>query len=199
MDSELWASLLSATKRRIALQPYRLDRTLSHDDLEAHGDMQVEFNCPFCSGSFDIGSLCSHIEEEHCFEPKAAVCPVCSTKVKKDMRRRFRMAVTSVGSTFSSIVKERGVATLQVHASGNNYSHLGTDSLANILFGLQPSEGGEVCKPAATSLMDKECTTHQSNSSNFTTSEKSQRQLEAATLRASFVEQLVFSTIFTDA
>ncbi|MCO5589382.1 hypothetical protein L7F22_043349 [Adiantum nelumboides] len=173
MDSELWASLLSATKRRLALQVYRSDQSLSHDDLEAHDEVQVEYNCPFCSGEFDIGSLCSHIEEEHCFEPKAAVCPLCFTKVKSDMvghitfqhehlfkisfgvlgslfhfhiehmqRRRFRMAVASIGSTLSSIIKDRGVAALQVNSS---------------------EEGGEVCKPNGASLMGKECTTQESN------------------------------------
>eukprot|EP00250_Pteridium_aquilinum_P014521 c22039_g1_i1 orf=175-834(+) len=216
MDSEVWASLLSATKRRLALHPYRSDRTLSHDDLEAHDDMQVEFTCPFCCGEFDIGSLCSHIEEEHCFEPKAAVCPVCATKVKNDMvahitfqhghlfkmqRRRFRMAVTSVGSTLSSIVKERGVMGLQAHSSSSSYwpasnaSHPGTDHLANLLCGLPPSETGD--KLTGASVKDKECATHQLTSSTSSmTSEECKQQLEAAALRANFIQQLVLSTVF---
>lgn len=213
----MWASLLSATKRRLALHPYRSDRTLSHDDLEAHDDMQIEFTCPFCSGEFDIGSLCSHIEEEHCFEPKAAVCPVCAVKVKNDMvghitfqhghlfkmqRRRFRMAVTSVGSTLSSIVKERGMAALQAHSSSNNYwsaanaAHTGTDPLANLLYGLPPSETGDISKPTAASVKDKECVTHQVTSSIPPMTEECKQQLKAAALRANFIQQLVLTTVF---
>lgn len=77
------------------------------------------------------------------------------------------MAVTSVGSTLSSIVKERGMAALQAHSSNNNYwsaanaAHTGTDPLANLLYGLPPSETGDISKPTEASVKDKECVTHQ--------------------------------------
>lgn len=215
----MWASLLSATKRRLALQPNRSDRTLSHDDLEARDDMQIEFTCPFCSGEFDIVSLCSHIEGEHCFEPKAAVCPVCAVKVKNDMvghitfqhghlfkmqRRRFRMAVTSVGSTLSSIVKERGMAALQAHSNSNNYwpaanaAHPGTDPLANLLYGLPPSETGNISKRTEPCVKEKECVTDLITSSTSPMTEECKQQLKAAALRANFIQQLVLTTIFRD-
>lgn len=80
------------------------------------------------------------------------------------------MAVTSVGSTLSSIVKERGVVALQAHPNGNssshwsaaNASHPGTDPLANLLYGLPPSDTqNTISKPAEDSVKDKECVTHQ--------------------------------------
>ncbi|KAH7435626.1 hypothetical protein KP509_06G072400 [Ceratopteris richardii] len=218
MDSELWASLLSATKRRLALHPYRLDRILSHDDSDIHDNIQIEFPCPFCGGEFDIGSLCFHIEEEHCFESKAVVCPVCSIKVKNDLvghiaiqhghllkmqHRRFRMAVTSVGSALSSIAKERGMMTVEVHPNGNNLwslsssSQNGSDPLVNILFGLPPTENVETDKPPG-SGSDKECIMHQTDSvTAISTSEvESKEHLKEALLRATFVQQLVLSSVF---
>lgn len=222
MDSEVWASLLSAAKRRPALHPYRADRTISHEDLEAHDDMLIEFTCPFCCGEFDIGSLCSHIEEKHCFEPKAAVCPVCAAKVKSDMvghitfqhghlfkmqRRRFRMAVTSVGSALSSVVKERGMVALQAHPNGisNSHwsaakaSHPGTDPLANLLYGLPLSDAPDtIAKTTEVFVKDKECVTHQLISTTFPVTEECKQQLKAAALCANFLQQLMLSTIFSD-
>lgn len=221
MDSEVWASLLSATKRRLALQPSRSDRPLSHDDIKAHDDMRIEFSCPFCCADFDIGSLCSHIEEEHCFESKAVVCPVCTAKVKSDVVghitsqhghllkmqcRRFRNAITSVGSTLSSLGKERRVASLQTHSGGNSYwsaanaSHAGTDPLlASLLYGLSPPETRNLSKQTGASPSTEDCLNqHATSSISPSTSEECKQQLEEAALHAKFVQQLVLSTVFRD-
>lgn len=50
------------------------DRPLHYDDFEGDSDALFEFSCPFCYVEYDIGSLCSHLEEEHRFESKSVVC-----------------------------------------------------------------------------------------------------------------------------
>lgn len=41
--------------------------------MDGDEDLRAEFSCPYCYEEFDITALCSHLEEEHCFESRAAV------------------------------------------------------------------------------------------------------------------------------
>jgi hypothetical protein len=49
------------------------DQLINLDDVDGDEDMRPEFSCPYCDEDFDIMSLCSHLENEHCFESKPAV------------------------------------------------------------------------------------------------------------------------------
>lgn len=49
------------------------DRQINLDDVDGDEDLRAEFSCPYCYEEFDITALCSHLEEEHCFESRAAV------------------------------------------------------------------------------------------------------------------------------
>ncbi|KAG5516950.1 hypothetical protein RHGRI_037625 [Rhododendron griersonianum] len=88
MDSDFWTSRLAAAKRQFTLQSHhntsQLDR-LNIDDFEVEDEVRPDFPCPYCYEDFDIASLCSHLEDEHSFESKSAVCPVCSVRVPRDM------------------------------------------------------------------------------------------------------------------
>ena len=43
------------------------------DDVDGDEDLRPEFSCPYCYEEFDVTALCSHLEDEHCFESKAAI------------------------------------------------------------------------------------------------------------------------------
>eukprot|EP00246_Nothoceros_aenigmaticus_P018447 TRINITY_DN963_c0_g1_i3.p1 TRINITY_DN963_c0_g1~~TRINITY_DN963_c0_g1_i3.p1 ORF type:complete len:402 (-),score=48.49 TRINITY_DN963_c0_g1_i3:257-1462(-) len=49
------------------------NRHLTLEDLEGEDEMRPDFSCPYCYEEFDITSLCAHLEDEHCFETRAAV------------------------------------------------------------------------------------------------------------------------------
>ncbi|CAA3026231.1 Hypothetical predicted protein [Olea europaea subsp. europaea] len=99
MDTDFWTSRIAAAKRQFNLQHHhhlsnssgggghhssQLDR-FNIDDFEVEEDIRPDFPCPYCYEEFDIASLCSHLEDEHSFESRATVCPVCSVKVTSDM------------------------------------------------------------------------------------------------------------------
>ncbi|GLJ37842.1 hypothetical protein SUGI_0769770 [Cryptomeria japonica] len=86
MDGELWAARLAAAKREHSLHHSQseFDR-LSVDGFEVEEDVRPDFPCPYCYEEYDIASLCSHLEDEHSYEAKPALCPVCSIKVGRDM------------------------------------------------------------------------------------------------------------------
>jgi hypothetical protein len=43
------------------------------EELDMDEELRPEFACPYCYEDHDIGSLCAHLEEEHPYEPQAAV------------------------------------------------------------------------------------------------------------------------------
>lgn len=161
MDADLWASRLSAAKRHHALQQsqhHQWDR-LSVDDFEVDDEVRPEFTCPYCYEDFDILALCTHLEDDHIFESKGVVCPVCAVKIPKDMvghmtlqhnhlfkiqrRRRFRRAGAPLGSTLSlTASKEYRDVHLQALLGAGSFRSSGgssgllsntTDSLLSVL------------------------------------------------------------------
>ncbi|MBD4019507.1 hypothetical protein GUI04_10895, partial [Xanthomonas citri pv. citri] len=78
MDSDFWTARLAAAKRQFTMQHHHhhhhqsshLDR-LNADDFEVEEEIRPDFTCPYCYEDFDIGSLCSHLEDEHSFESRA--------------------------------------------------------------------------------------------------------------------------------
>lgn len=49
-----------------------LDR-LGIDDFDVEEEVRPDFPCPYCYEEFDIGSLCSHLEDEHSCESRVTV------------------------------------------------------------------------------------------------------------------------------
>lgn len=228
MDAELWAARLAAAKRQHSLhhsQP-QFDR-LSIDDFEVDEDVRPDFSCPYCFDDYDIASLCSHLEDEHPFESKAAVCPVCTLKVGRDMlnhittqhghlfkiqrRRRLRRVAVPHSSTLSLLSRELREAHLQVLLGGgalrsgiNSSSTIADSLLSSLVLNFPGTEAEEISKSAA-SIIDaksaKSTTISQQwkacNEPSLSSEERAQK-IKQATLRANFVQQLVMSTLLAD-
>lgn len=137
MDSDFWTARLAAAKRQFTMQHHHhhhhqsshLDR-LNVDDFEVEEEIRPDFPCPYCYEDFDIGSLCSHLEDEHSFESRATICPVCSVKVTRDMlshitlqhghlfkmqrRRRLRRVAVPNSQALSLLGRDLREAHLQV-------------------------------------------------------------------------------------
>ncbi|KAI5064540.1 hypothetical protein GOP47_0021210 [Adiantum capillus-veneris] len=226
MDADLWAARLSAAKRHHALQT-QWDH-LSADDFEVDDEARPEFSCPYCYEDFDISSLCTHLEDEHMFESRGVVCPVCAAKVPKDMvghmtihhghlfkvqrRRRFRRSGVPSGATLSLLGKEYREAHLQAilgsgafRASGSSASNSTADSLLSALaYSLPMIETDDVSKqqPFVDENLNKSSVSSLKPSKPKLeiplSAEEREQKLKQATLRASFARQLVLSTILKD-
>lgn len=44
------------------------------DDSDGDEDARAYFPCPFCYVDIEVHLLCSHLQDEHCFDLKNAVC-----------------------------------------------------------------------------------------------------------------------------
>ncbi|KAF3962736.1 hypothetical protein CMV_012794 [Castanea mollissima] len=58
-------------------------------DSDNDDDSRALFPCPFCIVDIDVSVLCSHLQEEHCFDLKNAVCPMCAANLGKDVIGHF--------------------------------------------------------------------------------------------------------------
>lgn len=196
MDSELWASLLSSTKRRLASHS---DRPLSYDDLEGDDDTLFEFSCPFCYMEFDIGSLCSHLEEEHCFESKSVVCPVCAAKAGNDVVGH----ITHQHGHLFKMQRRRRVRKASMPSTSSCTPFSLDPLLSSLLCDLPIPETVTASKLIAASE-EASLKNPLSNDQNATScespldAEKCEQKLGEAALRAKFVQQMVLSTIFRD-
>ncbi|KAK9068813.1 hypothetical protein SSX86_012929 [Deinandra increscens subsp. villosa] len=159
MDSDFWTARLAAAKRQFTMQHHHHHhhQTTSHldrfnvDDIEVEEEIRPDFPCPYCYEDFEIGSLCSHLEDEHSCESKAAVifflsfslciCPVCSVKVTRDMlshitlqhgylqrRRRLRRVAVPNSQALSLLGRDLREAHLQVLLGGSYRSSNTTTS-----------------------------------------------------------------------
>ncbi|KAL5222203.1 hypothetical protein ABZP36_026916 [Zizania latifolia] len=54
------------------------------------GELWEYFPCPFCYIEVEVPFICNHLQEEHCFDTRNAVCPLCADNVGKDMAAHFR-------------------------------------------------------------------------------------------------------------
>ncbi|KAF8399791.1 hypothetical protein HHK36_015661 [Tetracentron sinense] len=91
MDVDFWASRVHSAKHITAMQAARLnsENHLSLDDSEGDDDARACFPCPFCYMDIEVPLLCTHLQEEHCFDVKNAICPVCAENLGKDILGHF--------------------------------------------------------------------------------------------------------------
>lgn len=52
---------------------FETDNHLNMDGSEGEDDSRAYFPCPFCYVEIELHALCSHLQEEHCFDLKNAV------------------------------------------------------------------------------------------------------------------------------
>ncbi|XP_008798249.2 protein DEHYDRATION-INDUCED 19-like [Phoenix dactylifera] len=230
MDSDLWISRLAAAKRHYLLQQPQNPQSdrLGIDDVEMEEEVRLDFPCPYCYEDHDITSLCSHLEDEHAFESKAAVCPICSVKVARDMlnhitiqhghffklqrRRRLRRFAIPSSQTLSMLGRDLREAHMQLllgngayRSSNNSASNTSADSfLSSFVLNFPPSETEETSKSSISSANDaciKQATPLQTWKSSLDLSlshEEREQKLKQATVRATFVQDLLLSALFGD-
>ncbi|KAL9434128.1 hypothetical protein AB3S75_028875 [Citrus x aurantiifolia] len=91
MDIDFWASRVHSAKHFSAVRASRLnsDNHSMVDETETDDDVKACFPCPFCYLEIEVHMICSHLQEEHCFEMKNAVCPLCAANLGKDAAEHF--------------------------------------------------------------------------------------------------------------
>ncbi|XVF08427.1 hypothetical protein REPUB_Repub07fG0002800 [Reevesia pubescens] len=82
-------SLSSSSSKSCFSQLNNQQENGDYDDFEGDEDARACFPCPFCYVEIEIHALCNHLQEEHCFDLKNAVCPLCAANLGKDVIGHF--------------------------------------------------------------------------------------------------------------
>lgn len=218
MDSEHWISRLAAAKRFYAAQLGHIDDMAGMGmeevdmDMEDDGEMDMEMEmqmeearwpevaCPYCYEDYDLGSLCVHLEEDHPYEPHPAPCPICSEKITRDMLNHITMHhgylfKALLGGGHSHRSRNTTTATTNIYAD---------PLLSSFGLGFATSDAEEPSKSSVPVLDDtsilKEAPPQpwESSIDSSLTSEEREQKRKQATSRATFVQDLVLSTLFGD-
>lgn len=210
----MWAARLISKR-----QQYILDHQLCLDEVEGdEEELRPEFACPYCFEPLDIFSLCSHVADEHCFESRPVVCPVCVTKVGKDIvvhitthhtnlfktqrRRRFRKpAAASVQLNQANLQAMLGTSCPPAAVSRSVSGSLPDLLLSTLLNGPvsdtdDPKLGLDSTQAPVASAVTAAAGPRSSCSDCCLTAEEKEQKLEQATLRSHFMQQLVLSTLW---
>ncbi|MCO5556351.1 hypothetical protein L7F22_009899 [Adiantum nelumboides] len=165
--------------------------SLHYDDFDGDTDALFEFSCPFCYLEYDIGSLCSHLEEEHSTESKSVVCPVCAVKSSSDI-------VGHITHQHGHLFKMQRRRRARKPSSSSSASFSLDPLLSTLLNGLSLPEsdiaGSEASKEAPVTSTDQKIPTL---GAAFKT-EILEHNFEEATNRAKFIQQMILSTVFRE-
>ncbi|KAI3742986.1 hypothetical protein L1987_60687 [Smallanthus sonchifolius] len=205
MDSDFWTARLAAAKRQFTMQHHHhhashLDR-FNGDDVEVEEEIRPDFPCPYCYEDFDIGSLCSHLEDEHSCESKAA------------RRRRLRRVAVPNSQALSFLGRDLREAHLQVLLGGSYRSSNITTSSANasaaaadpflssLVLNFPGSETEEISKSNLDETSVKNPTPQHMWKSSFDpslSSEEREKRMRQATGQAVFLQDVLVSTLLGD-
>ncbi|KAJ6793474.1 protein DEHYDRATION-INDUCED 19-like [Iris pallida] len=206
MDSDLWISRLAAAKRHYSLEHqhnnHQLDRLGM--DFELEEEVRPDFPYPYCYEDHDISSLVSHLEDDHPFESKVS-----------SRRRRLRRVAIPKSQALSLLGRDLREAHLQVLLGSGGYQSISsntaastavTDSLLSSLVLNFPSEVEDMSMSKSTlsiaeSFSTKKTSSLQTWKSSLDLSlshEEREQKRRQATVRATFVQDLLLNTLFGD-
>ncbi|KAL2515621.1 Protein DEHYDRATION-INDUCED 19-like protein 3 [Forsythia ovata] len=214
MDVDFWAARVHSAKNFSSLQDARLNKSSNYLIMDGEGDdeMRAWFPCPYCYVEIEVPVLCIHLQEEHCFDLKNAVCPICAANLGKDAIGHFtiqhahsiKRRKKSQKSAFWSNVSTNIIKDIQEISS-----YLGTNSMSGQNSGNEPAPdpllSPFLCNAPLSdpkhSRKDVNSYTAPKNDVEREPSlqeEAQEQDYEERKQRAAFLQELIASTIFSD-
>ncbi|KAK9113614.1 hypothetical protein Syun_020411 [Stephania yunnanensis] len=86
-----WAFRVRSAKYIAAAATLGSENHSRMDDFEGDDDARVCLPCPFCYMEIELPMLCNHLQDEHCFDVKNSVCPMCAANLGRDAIGHFRV------------------------------------------------------------------------------------------------------------
>nr|XP_043617649.1 protein DEHYDRATION-INDUCED 19 homolog 5-like [Erigeron canadensis] len=189
MEMEFWGSRTHSAKHHQVhtLQSGRLSNSDNHLGMDGDDDVRAWFPCPFCYVEIEIPVFCCHLQEEHCFDLKNAVCPICAANLGKDALSHFTSHhVHSIKRRKSqkSGMWSNGACLTREIADRGNIQETAPDPLSAFLYNVPLSE------------LQEDQVSSETSDVKSTKEEVEVKDHEEKRHRAAFIQQLIFSTIF---
>ncbi|XP_054805583.1 protein DEHYDRATION-INDUCED 19 homolog 6-like isoform X2 [Prosopis cineraria] len=204
MDFDFRASAICAAHHLSAVQAACLhsDNYMAFYESDGDDDTRSYFPCPFCCVEIEVPILCSHLQEEHCFDLKNAVCPLCAANLGKDeirhfilqhsssLKRRWKTEKSSIWSGNSAMLQKK----LAANTRGNKHESMPDPLLSPFAC--------NVAVPTPNSIhQDKRGNNNASSISDSKSGREARgvgdkKDHEEKRQRAAFLQELVAATIF---
>ncbi|KAI3991732.1 hypothetical protein MKX01_038130 [Papaver californicum] len=216
MDVDFWGSRVhSSTHHLTAMQSSRFhsDTNLGMVGSDVDEDAQSCFPCPFCYVEIEVPMLCTHLQEEHCFDVKNSVCPLCAENLGKDIighfitqhshmlkrRRKSQRSGSCTSNNLPMVGKELRELTLFLgansHMRGNAFDSTPDPLLSPFLCGISPT-GPKVVGEDTNSITETTLTSDVKRKEPSMSDEARDQDYQEKSERAEFFQELVLSTIF---
>ncbi|CAI0450825.1 unnamed protein product, partial [Linum tenue] len=186
------------------------DNHLGLDESEGEEDAKAFFPCPFCYVDIDVHVLCTHLQDEHCFNLRNAVCPLCAANLGNDVIGHF------IVQHASSLKKRRKAHRSGPWTGGNNSAVSGralssfggsstTSSIGNIselapdlspFLGSVPELDSRSWQQQQQDSSEKPSSGTHLKSSGGELSVDDRLDREERAQKAAFIQELIASTIF---
>ncbi|GMH23436.1 hypothetical protein Nepgr_025279 [Nepenthes gracilis] len=206
MEMDFWASRVHSAKQRSALLGSH--NHFPSSDSGMNEDPRTYFTCPFCYVDIELNVLCSHLQEEHCFNVKNAVCPVCALNLGKDVIGHFKVHHANSLKSRRKSQKPSFWSSTSVRELSSFYG-----STTRSVSGNAPDSSPDpLLSPFLSSIpylepkSDPLPDTHSSNEASITlepeslkpspSNESHKEDTEERRQRAEFFQELILSTIF---
>uniref|UniRef100_A0A803L8F0 Uncharacterized protein n=1 Tax=Chenopodium quinoa TaxID=63459 RepID=A0A803L8F0_CHEQI len=203
MDMDSWASKVHSSRHFSS--HLSSGNRLVLDDSEVKDDARAYFTCPFCYIDIELTTLCDHLQGEHCFDVKNAVCPVCALNLGKDVVGHFKTHHMSSIKTrrrshksgFWNFYAGRMAGGLSAKGGTENVNALTSDPLLSpFLFNVPYSETKDDQSQDTCSIDDLPSIPEKESSKSSKLKQKEEKEdSEELRQRAAFCQQLFFSTI----
>lgn len=216
MDVDFWGSRVhSSTHHLTAMQSSRFhsENNLGMVDSDVDEDAQSCFPCPFCYVEIEVPMLSTHLQEEHCFDVKNSVCPLCAENLGKDIvghfitqhshmlkrRRKSQRSGSCTNNNLPMVGKELRELTLFLgansHMRGNTFDSIPDPLLSPFLCGISPT-GPKVVDEDTNSSTETTVTSDVKRKVTSMSDEAREQDYQEKSEKAEFFQQLVLSTIF---
>ncbi|KAL3575358.1 hypothetical protein D5086_023459 [Populus alba] len=199
-------SSMNCTLTDFALGYASTDNHLAMDDSDGDDNSRAYFPCPFCYVEIEVHLFCGHLLDEHCFDLKNAVCPLCAANLGKDAIGHFIVQHAS-SLKHRRKHKKSGLWTGSSAMLGKDLSSFlgsSTNSRANTHESapdplLSPFLGNLSLSDPRQSQHDEPSNisaSHSKSSGMSSLDRGSQVDYEEQRQKSTFVQQLIASTIF---
>ncbi|XP_071711666.1 protein DEHYDRATION-INDUCED 19 homolog 5-like [Rutidosis leptorrhynchoides] len=197
MEMDLWGSRTHSAKHNHhhfhSFQSGRYNNSDTHliatMDCDDDDDVGAWFPCPFCYVEIEIPVLCCHLQEEHCFNLKNAVCPICAANLGKDALSHF------TSHHVHSIKRRRKSQKFGLWSNGANLTQE-TPDRGNMLDATPDPLSAFLGNVPFSELHEEQVSTTISDPISNTSVEVEVKDHEEKRSQAAFVQDLIFSTIF---
>ncbi|KAK1433856.1 hypothetical protein QVD17_10774 [Tagetes erecta] len=191
MEMDFWGSRTQSAKHHHfhTLQSGRFNNSDNNLTVEEDDDVRAWFPCPFCYFEIEIPMFCCHLQEEHCFDLKNAVCPICAANLGKDALAHF------TSHHVHSIKRRRKSPKSGLWSNGVSHTRETTDR-GSLHESTPDPLSAFLCNVPFSDLQEEQISSSSTSQVKSTNEVEEVKDHEEKRHRAAFVQQLVFSTIF---